>query len=289
MNKDNNSLRSSKRPPKTINVRYGWTDAQIKEQESVNAKSRQRREAEKLAVLTRRKTTTSVTKAMSTSPKKSDVVGGAAAPTGAANKTSNGSPVEKDPNATKKTGASEEFREVVFSSVSSETSEEDHNGQPNARNIAGKEFLKDKTHLKDLLKELENHFELGSAPEVINENVALIISNWTPIHARTITYIGLVTEAEANIIKSERVAFKNTFEEHRTAMKYSKAWAKRALVAPYEMNVPPPLNSDKDWRPKPMSQCNQVRARHNRCEISLKMYHFRRRNEATYRQPVQIC
>jgi hypothetical protein len=119
--------------------------------------------------------------------------------------------------------------------------------------------LKDKTHLEDLLKELENHFELGSTPEVINENVASIISNWTPIHARTITYIGLVTEAEANIIKSERVAFKNTFEEHRkSAKKYSKAWAKRALVAPYEMNIPPPLNSDKDWRPKPMSQCTQL-------------------------------
>jgi hypothetical protein len=161
MNKDNNSLRSSKRPPKTINVRYGWTDAQIKEQEAANAKSRQRREAEKLAVLARRKTTTSITKVMSTSPKIGDVVEGAAAPTGAVNKTPNGSPVEKDPNATEKPVATEEFQEIVFSSVSSETSEEDHNGQPNARNIAGREFLKDKTHLEELLKELEDHLELG--------------------------------------------------------------------------------------------------------------------------------
>jgi hypothetical protein len=89
MNKDNNSLRSSRRPPKTINVQYGWTDAQIKEQEAANAKSRQRREAEKLAVLARRKKTTSITKVMSTSPKMGDIVEGAAASTGAVSKTPN--------------------------------------------------------------------------------------------------------------------------------------------------------------------------------------------------------
>jgi hypothetical protein len=92
-------------------------------------------------------------------PNKSDVVTGAAAPTGAANKTSTEPPVESGPNATKKTGAPEEFQENVFSSVSSQTpSEEDDNGQPNARTVAGKEFLKDKTHLEGSLERIGKPF-----------------------------------------------------------------------------------------------------------------------------------
>jgi hypothetical protein len=81
MNKDNNSWRSSKRPPKGTIVRYGWTEAQIKEQETANAKSKQRREAEKLAVLARSKTTASINTVMSTSSKTDEAVEGAGAST----------------------------------------------------------------------------------------------------------------------------------------------------------------------------------------------------------------
>jgi hypothetical protein len=259
MNKDNNSLRSSRRPPKSTIVRYGWTEAQIKEQEAANAKSKQRREAEKLAVLARRKTTASINTVMSTSSKTGEIVKGAAASTGAVNKAPKESLVEKDPNATEEPIVAKEFDQITFYSVSSDGSEGDQNGQPNAKDIAGNKFLADKANLEELLKELEYHLELGSAPEAVNGHVALIISNRVPIHAHTLTYIGLLTEAEANKIRSERVAFKETFEELRKSAKnYSKAWAKRALVAPYKADAPPPLNSDKDWQPKPMSQCTQL-------------------------------
>jgi hypothetical protein len=259
MNKDNNSLRSLKWPPKGTIVRYRWTEAQIKEQEAANAKSKQRREAEKLAVLARRKTSAPINTVMSTSSKTDEVFDGAGASTGAVNKAPKESLVAQDPNATKEPIVAKEFEKLTFSSVSSDSSEGNQNGQPNAKDIAGNKFLADKANLEELLKELEDHLELGSAPEAVNGHVALIISHWVPIHEHTLTYIGLLTEAEANEIRSERVALREAFEVLRkSAKKYSKAWAKRALVAPYKADAPPPLNSDKDWQPKPMSQCTQL-------------------------------
>jgi hypothetical protein len=168
MNKDNNSLRSSRRPPQGTIVRYGWTEAQIKEQEAANAKSKQRREAEKLAVLARRKTTTSINKVMSTSSKTDERVEGAGASTGAVNKAPKESLVMQDPNATKEPMVVGEFEKLTFSSVSSEGVEGDQNGHPNAKDIAGNKFLADKTNLEELLKELEDHLELGSTPEAVN-------------------------------------------------------------------------------------------------------------------------
>jgi hypothetical protein len=278
MNKDNNSLRSSKRPPKTINVRYGWTDAQIEEQEAANAKSRQRREAEKLAVLARRKTTSPITKIMSTSSKTDDEnVGGAGAATGAVKKAPKQSLITQDQNVTSEPLVEGDFKKLAFSSVSSEGAVGDQNGRPNAKQIAGNEFLADKTNLEELIKELEDHLELGSTPEAVNGHEALIISLWAPVHARTLTYIGHLSEAEANEIKNERVALKRTFEVLRkSAKRYSKAWAKRALDVTYEMSAPPPLSSDKDWKPKPMSQCTQsereaiVARSVSRCTISVR-------------------
>jgi hypothetical protein len=88
---------------------------------------------------------------------------------------------------------------------------------------------------------------------------SLIISLWAPVHERTLTYIGHLTEAEANEIRTERVALKRALEILRkSAKRYSKAWAKRALDVTYEAGAPPPLSSDKDWQPKPMSQCTQL-------------------------------
>jgi hypothetical protein len=73
-------------------------------------------------------------------------------------------------------------------------------------------------------------------------------------------YKGLAGAAVSPVlIASERVTLREAFEVLRkSAKKYSKAWAKRALVAPYKADAPPPLNSDKDWRPKPMSQSTQL-------------------------------
>jgi hypothetical protein len=213
MNKDNNSLRSSRRPPQSTIVRYGWTETQIKEQEAANAKSKQRREAEKLAVLARRKTTSSITKVMSTSSKTdNERVGGAGAATGAVNKAPKQSLITQDQNVTNELLIEGEFEKLTFSLVSSEGVEGDQNGSPNAKEIAGNEFLADKTNLKELIKELEDHLELGSTPEAVNRHEALIISLWAPVHARTLTYIGHLTEAEANEIRKERVTLKRAFE-----------------------------------------------------------------------------
>jgi hypothetical protein len=136
--------------------------------------------------------------------------------------------------------------------------------------------LADKTNLEELIKELEDLLELGSTPEAVHGHEALIISLWAPVHARTLTYIGHLSEAESNEVKNERVALKRAFEVlKKSAKRYSKAWAKRALDVTYEMSAPPPLSSNKDWKPKPMSQCTQsereaiVSRSVSRCTISV--------------------
>jgi hypothetical protein len=118
---------------------------------------------------------------MSTSSKTGEIVEGAGASTGAVNKAPKESLVAQDPNAMKEPMVAGEFEKLTFSSVSSDGLEGDQNGQPNAKDIAGNKFLADKTNLEELLKELEDHLELGSTPEAVNEHVALIISHWVPV------------------------------------------------------------------------------------------------------------
>jgi hypothetical protein len=151
----------------------------------------------------------------------------------------------------------------------------EQNGRPNAKQIACNEFLADRTNLEELIKELEDLLELGSTPEAVHGHEALIISLWSPVHARTLTYIGHLSEAESDKVKNERVTLLRAFEVLRkSAKRYSKAWAKQALDVTYEMSAPP-LSSNKDWKPKPMSQCTQsereaiVSRSVSRCTISV--------------------
>jgi hypothetical protein len=227
---------------------------------------------------------------MSTSSKTDDEnVGGAGAATGAVPKQSlvtqdlnatgavpKQSLVTQDLNGTNKLLVEGDFEKLAFSSVSSEGAMGEQNGRPNAKQIACNEFLADRTNLEELIKELEDLLELGSTPEAVHGHEALIISLWAPVHARTLTYIGHLSEAESNEVKNERVALKRAFEVLRkSAKRYSKAWAKRALDVTYEMSAPPPLSSNKDWKPKPMSQCTQseleaiVARSVSRCTISV--------------------